>query len=263
MQSIEKQMLYLLSRADYIEIQELIKIYEKQGYAASYVRNSLSRLKKEGYVVSPSRSNYQITDLGRAFVESINRKPARYSEQWDGNWEVVMLEVPEEERKKRDLFRSQILQYGFGLLYNSVYVSPWDYQQDVLYSIRNLGLEGKVSLFHGTFQEGLITRDKAFKIWKLDSLEQIYQEKLKWFQEDFKPSADRILNQDKNALDLFLLYLQLGEVISEMFLIDPMLPQELLPAEWAGQRILYQFFEEYDHLSNAIPNESSYAQFKR
>lgn len=35
-----------------------------------------------------------------------------------------MLEVPEQERKKRDAFRTAILQLGYGLLYNSVYISP-------------------------------------------------------------------------------------------------------------------------------------------
>ena len=62
MLSIEKQILYLLTRVSVIEVQELVRIYEGRGYSSQYIRNVLSQLKKDGYVESPFRSTYKIKE---------------------------------------------------------------------------------------------------------------------------------------------------------------------------------------------------------
>lgn len=241
----------------------MIQIYEERKYSAPYIRNSLTRLKKEGYIISPSRSMYQITDLGRLFVQSINRKPQRYCEEWNKSWYVVMLEVPEKERKKRDQFRSEILQFGFGLLYNSVYISPWDYREEVMQCVRKLDLEETVTFFQGITQYGDITPERARNIWNLDMVNQIYQDKWCWFTKEFQPSMHRTLEAGKNPLDLFLLYLQLGEAVSELYLIDPMLPEELLPSSWAAKSILEEMVNHTNLIARKIPDKSPYARFTK
>ncbi|WP_052947696.1 hypothetical protein [Aneurinibacillus tyrosinisolvens] len=47
MLSIEKQILYILTRIARLEVQELVKIYEGRGYSPQYIRNTLSQLKRE------------------------------------------------------------------------------------------------------------------------------------------------------------------------------------------------------------------------
>lgn len=44
--SVEKTMLFLLSRVDQMSSQQFVEIYEQRGYTSTYIRNSLSRLKK-------------------------------------------------------------------------------------------------------------------------------------------------------------------------------------------------------------------------
>jgi phenylacetic acid degradation operon negative regulatory protein len=220
----------------------------------------LSRLKKEGYIASPARSMYQITAAGRSYIKSINSKPARYHQQWDHIWDVVMLEVPEPERKKRDAFRTAILQLGFGLLYNSVYISPWNYRQEVAEYIQSLELEGHVSILRGEFAENPITPAKARTIWQLDKVEEMYQEKHSWSLQEFAPLVDETI-RDGQALRLFLLYLQIGETLSGLFMADPSLPDELLPADWSGKIVLTELQAQSRRLAEAIPQDSFYAQF--
>ncbi|MFC0215451.1 PaaX family transcriptional regulator C-terminal domain-containing protein [Paenibacillus chartarius] len=62
---------------------------------------------------------------------------------------------------------------------------------------------------------------------------------------------------------LFLLYLQLGEVISELYLSDPMLPQELLDRDWVGRRTLHELNAYLDQIAAAIPPDSAYNRFVR
>ncbi|UJF33469.1 PaaX family transcriptional regulator C-terminal domain-containing protein [Paenibacillus hexagrammi] len=263
MLSIEKQLLFLLSRSTGMESQELIRIYEHRGYSAAYIRNGLSRLKKEGYAVSPSRSSYQITESGRAFIYSINQKPLLYSRTWDGNWHLVMLEIPESERKKRDQFRADILQTGFGLLYNSVYIAPWSYSQEITQLIEKYELHGRVTQFQGTIQGKSLTPNDAVSLWGLEQVAGIYQDKRSWFHQEFEPRMDAALRHSDQLLELFVCYLHLGEVISELYLADPMLPEELLPEGWEGRTILQTFLGHMDRLTRAIPENSLYAQFVR
>ncbi|MBW4081319.1 PaaX family transcriptional regulator C-terminal domain-containing protein [Paenibacillus sp. S150] len=262
MLSVEKTMLFLLSKVEQMGAQQLVEIYEQRGYTSNYIRNALSRLKKEGYIASPSRSWYQVTEAGLATIKAINSKPARYQEQWDQTWEVVMLEVPEAERKKRDQFRSALLQLGYGPLYNSVYISPWNYRQEAAGQIRKLGLDGKVSILQGQFLEGAITPHKAQAIWQLDRIEALYQEKAAWMQQEFGPLMHEAL-QTGQPLQLFLLYLQMGEELSGLFMADPSLPDELLPDHWPGKRIIGEMSGHWERLAKAIPRESLYAQFIR
>jgi phenylacetic acid degradation operon negative regulatory protein len=261
--SIEKQILFLLSRTQGMDAQEVIRIYERRGYSPQYIRNAFSHLKKEGYIVSPSRSFYGITEPGRQFIYSINQKPLLYDHVWDHNWYLVMVEIPESERRKRDQFRNDILQVGFGLLYHSVYMAPWDYSEEVAQLIQKHGINGNVTVFKGTIHNREITPEHAAVIWQLDALEQKYQEQSEWFIHEFKPRLQKLLETEikPDPLDLFLLYLNLGEVVSELYLVDPMLPQELLPTDWNGKRILQELRHEAQRLVNLIPADSIYARF--
>jgi phenylacetic acid degradation operon negative regulatory protein len=259
--SIEKQMLFLLSHIENMKIQELIRIYESRGYASISIRNSLSRLKKEGYVTAPSRSVYRITDAGRGFIRSINGKPRHYDESWDGKWVVVMIGVSEEERKKRDRFRTEMLQFGFGLLYNGVYISPWDHREDISGCVEKLGLTDKVTFFHGAADPGHITPEKSRAIWQLDKVAQLYQQKWMWYEGEFKKAMRTTVNGDREPLELFLLYLQLGEAVSDLFLVDPMLPKELLPDDWTAKHKLKHMLDDHALLARLIPENSIYARF--
>ncbi|MGO4106465.1 PaaX family transcriptional regulator C-terminal domain-containing protein [Paenibacillus sp. YAF4_2] len=259
MLSVEKQMLFLLSKADQLQSQELIRIYEKRGYSAPYIRNGLSKLKKEHYVDTPSRSTYSITEAGRMYIRSINRKPGLYSAAWDGTWHLVLISFPESERKRRDQLRADLLQTGLGLLYSGVYVSPWPYREEVIELIHKHQAEQYVSVFSGKMEHGEITTNQAEEIWPLSDITRIYEEKLRWYEEQFEPLLTSSLNDQ--PLELFILFLILGETINELYLIDPMLPSKLLPANWRAREILKRLTDCLNKIIEAIPSDSDYARF--
>ncbi|QHW30921.1 hypothetical protein GZH47_08680 [Paenibacillus rhizovicinus] len=62
-------------------------------------------------------------------------------------------------------------------------------------------------------------------------------------------------------MERFVLFLTLGETINELYLIDPMLPPELLPAHWSGRAILQRLSERLGQIIEAIPAGSDYAKF--
>ncbi|GMK40580.1 phenylacetic acid degradation operon negative regulatory protein PaaX [Paenibacillus sp. CCS19] len=267
MLSVEKQMLFLLSKADQLQSQDLIRIYEKRGYSAPYIRNGLSKLKKEQYVDNPTRSTYSITESGRSYIRSINRKPMLYSTTWEGTWHLVLLSFPESERKRRDQLRADLLQTGLGLLYSGVYVSPWPYKEELSELIHKHSAGQYVTIFTGKLDHGEITSQEAEEIWSLKEVNRVYEEKLHWYDEHFEPLLQDTLNNRSSAafevyaLELFVLFLTLGEAINELYLIDPMLPPELLPVNWRCRDILQKLSDGLTTVIDAIPSDSDYARF--
>lgn len=258
--SIEKQILFLLSQVPVIEIRELIRIYEARNYSPQHIRNTLSQLKKAGYAASPGRSSYSITEDGQLWLHVTNSKPLKYNKTWNNSWYIVMLEISEKQRKTRDVFRADLLGLGFGMLYNSVYISAWDYTKEVLQLAAKYQVENNIAILNGNFLTKEITPTKAWEIWRLDKIDEMYREQSEWFRQKFMPTYYG-LSQDASPVDIFVLFLELGEHISKLLLNDPMLPKSILPKEWVGETVRTELGEVLAKIIDLIPNNSYYAQF--
>lgn len=254
-------MLFLISSAEGIDVGRLIEIYERRGVAPAVIRNALARLKKDGYVLSPKRSIYSITERGLDFITSINRKSRLLDKQWDGQWLTVMFEIPEAERKKRDTFRNELLQLGFGPLYKSVYLSPWDYTEETLRFADNHGLAEYITISRGVFVHRAPTPRQAKQLWALDELNDVYRTQIAWFRSEFMPAITPLLEDPGDGLALFVRFLELGELIADLSLNDPMLPEELLEENWLGKTCFKEMEEVLVTIAEAIPNSSPYRAF--
>lgn len=254
-------MLFLISSADGIDVKRLIEIYDARNVAEQVVRNALVRLKKDEYIHSLERSKYSITERGLDFITTINRKPLLLDKRWDGQWLTVMFEVPESERKKRDALRSDLLQLGFGPLYKGVYITPWDYAEEVLRFAEQYDLGACLTLLRGSFIYQSPTPLRAKQLWPLEELNEIYRGRMDWFRTEFVPAADRLLEAPADGLAIFVRFLELGELLAELSLSDPMLPQELLDESWLGRACFGEMQVYLNKLANAIPTTSTYYAF--
>lgn len=267
--TIEKQILHLMSKVEEIEGKELIKIYETMNYTPQTIRNLLSKLKKGKYIKSLNRSIYQITSLGKEIVTSSYTNKNYYNEKWDGKWYIILMEIPEVERKKRDVFRRNLIQLGFGQLYKSTYIYPWDISQAVINIIDSLEIEEYVTILasnefilNDISTEGYPGMNKATKIWDIEKINDVYKEKLNWFKHDFEPTIVELLNgQNKDPLKIFSNYLQISEAINELLSIDPMLPPEFLPMSCIGTNVLSEFYRSHHSLATLIPKDCFYYKF--
>lgn len=267
--NIEKQLLYLISKVEKIEGKTLITIFEQMNYTQQTIRNVLTKLKKDQYITSPQRAFYQITSLGIETIQSFYFKRNYYTESWDKKWYIAIIEIPETERKKRDLFRRSILQLGFGPLYKSVYIYPWDITERLLSLIDTLEIENYVTLLssnefilNGVSVEGSSGIFRADTIWELDKIHELYEKKHNWFLHDFKHKVSSYNKGDQlHPLHVFIHYLELIEVIHELLIVDPMLPPDYLPGNWIGAKVLAEFQSCSNTLAKLIPPESFYYQF--
>lgn len=259
--SLEKQVLYLISSADSVDARLLIEIYGARGIDHQIVRNALSKLKKDGYAVSPERSRYSITPTGLNFITTINRKPLLLDQQWDGRWMSVLFDIPETERKKRDAFRDELLQLGFGALYKSVYISPWNYEEEVVRSLEIHGLGERATIAKGVFVHGAPTPRHAKQLWRLDALNEVYRTQIGWLHSEFRPTIEPLIEDPGEGLALFGRFLELGERMADLSLKDPMLPEELLEEDWLGRTCFREMQESLFLIANGIPASSLYRVF--
>lgn len=260
--SLEKQVLFLVSSAEGVDVKRLVEVYEARGVAHQLVRNSLTRLKKDGYIRSMERSQYAITNQGADFIATINRKPQLFGQVWDGSWHTVMFEVPEAERKMRDAFRNDLLQLGFGSLFKSVYVSPWDYAAEARRFAEHHGIKDCVRISRGTFVHNGPDAETVKELWPLEQLNRTYKEKLEWLQSRFRLSLAAARERDEDGgLALFVHFLELGEWMAEQGLTDPMLPEELLPSDWVGRVCFGEMQRTLREIAIAIPADSAYRPF--
>lgn len=179
------------------------------------IQRALYRAKSHGWV----KNNLKLTQEGKRKLKSI-LPVFSPQKKWDGNWYLVIFDVPEKLRRKRDILREKLKKLGFGQLQQSVWISPINYLFLLEKVIFNYQLESYV-IFSQTNKIGRETsQELAGKIWKLNELNKKYQK----FILDWERTHDK-----KEKCFLQMRYLQ---ILSK----DPQLPKELLPKEWAGNK---------------------------
>lgn len=91
--------------------------------------HALRRLERKHLVGVKRRSGrdeWMLTPEGEKLVRRITLK-LEYAAQghWDGKWRVVIFDVPERVRGRRDFLRRELSAFGFHQLQKSVWVTPY------------------------------------------------------------------------------------------------------------------------------------------
>lgn len=126
------------------DIGELIDSY---GYRGVYqkLRQSLYRLDRRGEIKRKSGDKYQLTKFGVVkLLPKIRRHLAK-----DKKVRILVFDIPETEKKRRDHFRRHIRMLGFKLHQKSVWVSYENCEQWLLPIIHYHKVGKYVSLYIG------------------------------------------------------------------------------------------------------------------
>lgn len=181
-------------------------------------RKGLLKLIKEELVLKPL-----ITQEGRKRLASLI--PSYNSvRSWDGRIYTVAYDIPEKDKRGRDLLREFLKRLGAGKLQESLYLVFYNPKK----LIKDFSQEHQISGWilvsdlgkDGTIGEGSL-EDLIMRIYKLTDLNQRYKD----FIEKFGTSAQKSISP--------------GQVSFEFLSIlrdDPQLPFEVLPNWWEGEK---------------------------
>jgi CRISPR-associated endonuclease Cas2 len=134
--------------------QALPHVMGRQQYKLRFqAKNALQRLIIKGFVKRNGRGQLEITGSGRrhlAIEEASAASIARTKRKWDGQFRLVMFDIPQTRRRTRDRLRELMRAFGFLRLQDSVWVTPYDCEdllalvkaelrvgKDILYAVVN------------------------------------------------------------------------------------------------------------------------------
>ena len=119
-------------------IYKIIEEVKNRTVSRRKIKRTLKRLEKRRLLSVESHGNeamVKILDRGRIEVlryslrELLDHK--KKNKKWDGKWFLVIFDVPEKERKKRDYIRKFLSMIGFFQYQKSVYVYPYECQKEI------------------------------------------------------------------------------------------------------------------------------------
>jgi phenylacetic acid degradation operon negative regulatory protein len=231
--------LYARHDGGWLSVATLIRLLADLGVEEPAARSAISRLKRRGIVQSRrygGSAGYQLSAEALAILREGDARIFRRlrATPADG-WVLAVFSVPESQRHRRHVLRSELTRLGFGMVAPGVWIVPAHPRDTTAETLRRLGLDGYADLFRA---EHLAFGDPAAKIrrwWDLDELERQYEA----FTRTYEPARREV---PPGGPEAFAGYVRLLTDWRRLPYLDPGLPAELLPPDWAGIRAADLFF---------------------
>jgi DNA-binding transcriptional regulator PaaX len=115
---------------------KLIKYKYKNKKEKKKVSNAFYLLKKENLINIEYRGSQMFISLTKEGKEKagkyqIDTLEIKKPEKWDKKWRVLIFDVKEKDRIKREALRGKIIELGLYQLQRSVWVCPYNFQKEV------------------------------------------------------------------------------------------------------------------------------------
>ena len=131
---LEHRVIY--SKAKYVYLRKMRK---------KYFHQFLNKLKERGWIKISTLKEKILSLKWKLLKERF--KEEKLQKRKDGKWIMVIFDIPEKERQKRDIFRDALLGMGFTFFQKSIWISPFDVLDKVEKIIRDLKIWKYVRIF--------------------------------------------------------------------------------------------------------------------
>lgn len=151
--SIQKIILKILARKNVVSLEDLkrealksLKIGQDVKNKTEYaISRSLKNLSTSGLLdcfQSDRQPFFRLSEEGRKRINSnaLDDDTAIISKNWDGNWRIIILDLPEERKNEREALRYLLKKAGFVCVKNSVWISIYPYENLFINIKNDLGL---------------------------------------------------------------------------------------------------------------------------
>ena len=138
--SIKKAILRILSEKKVIPLDNMKEAVESailpdfEGKKAEYaISRSIKNMLSDGLVEafnSEHKQYFRLTIEGKQKLNNItlDAESSLVSTHWDGYWRIVLLDLPEDRKSKREALRYLLKKAGFVCVKNSVWVSMYPFE---------------------------------------------------------------------------------------------------------------------------------------
>lgn len=212
--------------------QTLIDALALLGFGERAARQAVTRTAAAGWLASGRsgrRVRWQLTASGRNYLTAARRRlfapgPDR---DWDGDWLVLLVTVPEKQRKLRHRLRTSLEWVGFGSPGPDVWLSPHpSHAAEARQVLDSLGADVRATLLHARLDDPGERHRLVAQAWDVGKLDASYRTFISRWAEADPASPDEAFVQRMHLVYQWRL----------LMLADPGLPSALLPAAWSGER---------------------------
>lgn len=211
-----------------------------------YKRNNFNQLVwrnlRTGYIekiLKDGKPYFRLTSSGKNKITRDFPLLKLHQRKWDRKWRIVIFDIEEVNRQTRERFRCKLKELGFGMLQESVFVSPYDIAADFAEFIESQGLEDSAYVLEVSNIVLGNMRSLVDRVWGLTKINNEYQNIIQEIKENSLISdSDRRhkLNNDMGGKKLKDIAKGIWSKYLEVVLKDPFLPKDLLPVDWEGER---------------------------
>lgn len=234
---------FVLPRKGPVWTAALTDTLELLGVEHRAARQALARIGADGLIASTKvgrRAQWNLTATGRRLLTNGAKRIYTFASEtpdWDGEWLVLLVSVPETERGLRRRARTRLAWAGFGSPAPGVWVTPRpalaDEAREVL---AELGLNRSVFSFVGGHAGIGHEPELVARAWDLPEIAARYERFLATFA-DLEPADDT---------EALLSQIHLVHEWRRFPFLDPQLPTTLLPEDWVGRRARELFHDRHN-----------------
>ncbi len=236
-----------------IWVGSLIQLMNRFGISESSVRGAILRMVQKNLLEVRklgNKSYYSVTAQGKRRVDDgVKRVFSASNTSWDGKWRVFSYSFPEEKRELRNEIRKELTWTGFGMISNSIWISPNPLEDQVMAMIHNYQIEENTVLFNTSdvlshTSEGIIE-----KAWDLDQVAENYHRFIEEFSPRFEELRERALNNTLQDEECFIERTNIVHEYRKFLFQDPGFPRDLLPDDWIGAKARELFWNIHQLIS--------------
>jgi phenylacetic acid degradation operon negative regulatory protein len=259
--------LYARAEGGWMSVAALISLLADLGVDEPAVRSSISRLKRREILHARRRAGsagYELSQTAQAILaEGDHRIFRKERARLADGWLLAVFSVPESERSKRHVLRSQLARLGFGTAAPGVWIAPAYLHEATADMLARLGLSGYADLFRADHlaARGLADGDLAAKVrrwWDLDWAERLAHDFVTAYEPVLRSWSHR--RPPAYAREAFADYVRVLTAWRRLPYLDPGLPEELLPPDWIGIKAAEVFFTLQSRLAGAAAAHAAIAQ---
>ena len=237
--------LYARHEGGWLSVATLIRLLADLGIDEPAVRSAISRLKRRGILQSrrhDGAAGYQLSAGALAILREGDARIFRRGRATPADgWVLAVFSVPESERHRRHVLRSELTRLGFGMVAPGVWIVPAHPQDTTAETLRRLELDAYADLFRA---DHLAFGDPAAKVrqwWDLDELERHYEAFIRAHEPALRALGPGPTRRPGGP-EAFAGYVRVLTDWRRLPYLDPGLPAELLPEGWVGIRAAELFF---------------------
>ncbi len=223
----------------------LITLMSSFGVSAPAVRQAVSRMARQGWLVARREGNrafYSVTERGRRRIEELTPRIYGPVIEWDGRWRLLSYAIGEAHRQRRERLRKELSALGWAALSPSTWISPSDTLVAARDAARATRTLDAVNLFTSEYRGPLSDRELLERCWNVAEIASAYRAFLARYEPHLRRERERNDLTDEEAL---VERLWLVHDYRKFVYLDPGLPSELLPAHWPGTAAAALFREYY------------------